>query len=111
MSESTAAVWIVLQDEIHEGLPDDHANLCGLARIRTSVPAGTLVDRYIGRPFQHQIPGCAIGDDLLQLNMEYVPVQYDDGVGRCFVILQRSRCLKCKVEIDRAISSLGDHWM
>ena len=82
LSESAAAVWIVLQDEIHEGLPDDHAHLGRLARMGASVPAGALVDGDIGRPFEYQVPGHRVGNDLLQLAQRYISVQGDNGASQ-----------------------------
>ena len=52
LAETAAALGVVLYDEIHEGLTDDHAHLDRLAGISAILTAATLEDRNIGRSLE-----------------------------------------------------------
>ncbi len=57
------ALWIVFQDEIHEGLADEHAHLGRLAGVGTGVAATAFINSHIRRPLKHQILSHGIKDD------------------------------------------------
>ena len=50
LGESAAAFGVMHQDEIHEGLANDHANLGGLAGVSAGVAASAFVNSHIRRP-------------------------------------------------------------
>lgn len=81
LSESAAGLGVVLQDEIHEGLADDHAHLGWLAGVFPSVATGTFENSHIRRPLEYQIPSHGIRDDLLQVSQRNLLVKGDDGLG------------------------------
>ena len=81
LSKSAAALGVMLQQEIHERLADDHAHLSGLAVIRIGVTASALINSHIRRPFEHQIPSHGVRDDLLQVAQRDIMVVGNYGPG------------------------------
>jgi hypothetical protein len=84
LSDTTAPVRLVLQDEIRKWLADDHAYLGGPARAGTGMPTSTFEDDYIRRTFEYQISGMSIRDNLFQILKRDVLVQGNYGSGLFF---------------------------
>jgi hypothetical protein len=67
LGEPAAALWVVLQDEIHKGLTNGHAHLGRLAGIGTGMAASAFICGHIRRTLEYQITGRGIRNDLLQV--------------------------------------------
>ena len=64
LSEAPAAIGMVLNDKIYKRLTNGHTHLNGLAGVFPSLTATTLKNGHFRWPFQNQIPGEWIRDDL-----------------------------------------------
>jgi hypothetical protein len=67
LGDPTAALWVVLQGEIHKWLADDHAYLGRLAGIATDMAASTFIYGYFRRALEYQITSHRIRNNLLQV--------------------------------------------
>jgi len=80
LRETAAAVWVMLQDEVHERLSRDQTHLGRMTRTLSSVPTAALVGCEFGRSFKHKLPRHRVGDDLLEvLSGDILFDLYDSG--------------------------------
>jgi len=82
LSEAAAAIGMVVNDEIHKRLANDHAHLNGLAGVFPNLTATALENGHIRWPFQHQVPGKWIRDNLFYALERNIVVMGDDRLGK-----------------------------
>jgi hypothetical protein len=51
LGETATTLRVMFQDEIHEELADNHANLSGVTWVSTGMAAATLIHSHIRWPF------------------------------------------------------------
>ena len=64
LSKASAAIGMVVNDEIHKRLANNHTHLNGLAGVFPNLTATALENGHFRWPFQNQVPGEWIRDDL-----------------------------------------------
>jgi hypothetical protein len=79
--DSPAGLGVVIQDEIDERLPHDHAYLGRRARSWIRQAATTFIDSDIGRAFEDNISGRRERNDLFQVPQGNVLFHGNDGLG------------------------------
>jgi len=78
LGEASAAIGMVVNDEIHKRLANNHTYLNGLAGVFPNLTATALENGYFRWPFQHQVPGEWIRDNLFYVLERNVVVMSDD---------------------------------
>jgi len=79
--EAAAAFGMMLEDEVYEGLADDHADLGGGARVGAEGAAGAFVGGQSKRRTEDDVAGDGVGDHLLEVCEGDVFVQVYNGGG------------------------------
>ena len=82
LGEAAAAIGMVFNDKIHKRLANNHTHLNGLAGILPNLTATALENGHFGWPFQHQVPGEWIRDNLFYVLERNIVVMGDYRLGK-----------------------------
>ena len=82
LSKASAAIRVVVNDEIHKRLANNHTHLNGLAGVFPNLTATALENGHFGWPFQHQVPGEWIRDNLFYVLERNIVVMGDYRLGK-----------------------------